>query len=89
MQMAQGIGLSAGTFKLLGLIELISVILFIIPRTAILGTVLLTAYMGGAIATHLTHGQPVMAPVIIEAIIVVVAFIRIPELKNRLLNAQV
>ncbi len=89
MQMAQGIGLSADTFKLLGLMELISVILFVIPRTAIRGTVLLTAYMGGAIATHLTHGQPVMAPVIIEAIIVVVAFIRIPELKNRLLNAQV
>lgn len=88
IQMASGIGLSAETFKILGLIEFLSVILFLVPRTGIIGTLLLTAYMGGAIATHLTHGQSVNAPALIEAIIWIVAVIRFPEMKNRLLNAN-
>jgi len=36
----------------LGIVEIACVILYIIPRTAILGAVLLTGYLGGAIATH-------------------------------------
>ena len=86
LEMAKGIGLDANNFKILGLIEIISVVLFLIPRTGIIGTLLLAAYMGGAIATHLTHGQPLIAPIIIEAIIWIVSVLRFPELKNRLLN---
>jgi len=88
LQMAQSIGLNADTFKIVALLELSSVILFIIPRTGILGTLLLAAYMGGAIATHLTHNQSVIAPVIIESIIWIVAIIRFPELKTRLFNSN-
>lgn len=86
LEMAKGIGLDANNFKILGLVEIISVVLFLIPRTGIIGTLLLAAYMGGAIATHLTHGQPLIAPIIIEAIIWIVSVLRFPELKNRLLN---
>lgn len=88
IQMAQSFGISIETFKILGIIELVSVILFIIPRTGILGTLLLAAYMGGAMATHLTHGQSILAPMIIEAIIWIAAVIRFPELKSRLLNSE-
>lgn len=88
IQMANGIGLSAETFRIIGLIEFLSVILFLIPRTGIIGTLLLAAYMGGAIATHVTHGQSLIAPAIIEAIIWIVAIIRFPELKHRLLNTN-
>ena len=35
-----------------------SVLLYAIPRTAVLGAILLTGYFGGAIATHLRLGQP-------------------------------
>ena len=35
-------------------------IAYVIPRTAILGAVLLTGYMGGAIATHVRVGSPLM-----------------------------
>lgn len=88
IQMAHGIGLSAETFRIIGLVEFLSAILFLIPRTGIIGTLLFAAYMGGAIATHLTHAQSLIAPAIIEAIIWIVALIRFPELKHRLLNTN-
>jgi uncharacterized membrane protein YphA (DoxX/SURF4 family) len=88
-KMTQDIGLSPSELTMVGIIELISVILFIIPRTGILGTLLLAAYMGGAIATHLTHGQSIIAPSIIQALIWIVAIIRFSELKIRLFNDQI
>src|SRR4051794_34137186 len=42
----------------LGILELACVILYAIPQTAVLGAVLVTGYMGGAIATHLRVGDP-------------------------------
>lgn len=69
IEMANGTGLSAETFMVIGLVEFVSVILFLVPRTGLIGTLLLAAYMGGAIATHLTHGQSIIAPAFIEAII--------------------
>ena len=79
-------GMSLGVFKMLGVIELLSLILFIIPRTGLLGTLLLTAYLGGAIATHLEHQQSVLTPVIIESVLWITATIRFPELSRRLLG---
>ena len=37
----------------LGILELGCVVVYLVPRTAILGAILITAYMGGAVATHL------------------------------------
>lgn len=88
VEMAKSIALNAATFKALGFIELVSVLLFLFPRTGIIGTLLLAAYMGGAIATHLTHGQSIIVPVVIEAAIWIVAALRFPELKSRLLHAN-
>ncbi|MCX6191485.1 MAG: DoxX family protein [Flavobacteriia bacterium] len=59
---------------------------FFFPRTGVIGTLLLCAYMGGAIATHLEHGQSIMAPCIIQAFLWAVAIYRFPELTNRLRN---
>ncbi len=84
--MAPGFGIDAATFKMLGCIELGSLILFIIPRTGVLGTLLLVAYLGGAIATHVEHAQPVMAPICITVFVWVVALIRFPELTQRILG---
>ena len=41
---------------MLGILTLIGVVLYAIPQTAVLGAILLTGYMGGAIATHLRIG---------------------------------
>jgi len=42
----------------IGIVELICVALFVIPRTSILGAILLTAYLGGATATQVRLGDP-------------------------------
>jgi DoxX-like family len=88
IKMAIGFGLDAKTMSLLGVVELVSMLLFVIPRTGVLGTLILVAYMGGAIATHLEHGLSIVAPCIIQSIIILVAFYRFPELRTKLLNSN-
>jgi hypothetical protein len=48
----------------LGIVVLICVILYIIPRTSVLGAILLTGYLGGAVASHLRHGDPLFSHVL-------------------------
>lgn len=80
------IGLDAKTYWLIGIIEVFSLTLFIIPRTGVIGTLLLAAYMGGAIVTHLEHQQPIFMAVAIQVVLWITAFIRFPELKQRILG---
>ena len=47
-----------GLARTLGIISLISTLLYAFPRTAVLGAILLTGYFGGAIWTHLRVGSP-------------------------------
>jgi hypothetical protein len=42
----------------LGIILLVSTLLYIVPRTSVLGAILLTGYLGGAVATHVRIGSP-------------------------------
>jgi hypothetical protein len=88
LKMASTFGLDLTANYTLGIVELAGVILFAIPRTGIIGTLLLAAYMGGAIATHLEHGLPVIAPCAIQAFIWIAAFVRFPELSNRILGRK-
>jgi hypothetical protein len=88
LKIAEGLGLNAQNYTILGVIEIISIVLFIIPRSGVLGTLLLAAYMGGAIATHLEHGQSVIAPCVIQTFLWIVAIYRFPELKTRLLKSD-
>ena len=46
-------------------VELACILLYLIPQTAVLGAILLTAYFGGAVATHLRVGEPWFIPVIV------------------------
>lgn len=83
---AAAFGLTPEILKMIGVVEILSIVLFIIPRTGLLGTLLLASYLGGAIATHLEHGQPIFAPVIIQCIVWITATIRFPELSQRLMG---
>ena len=51
----------ANVARLLGVIGLVSAALYAWPRTSVLGAILLTAYMGGAIATHMRIGSPLFS----------------------------
>ena len=86
LKMATNFGLDAGSFKMLGIVELVAALLFLYPRTGVLGTLLLAAYMGGAIATHLEHGDSIVAPCVIQAVLWIVAVFRFPELKSRIMS---
>ncbi len=83
---AKAMGLTPATMRNIGIIEIIITLLFASKRTGVLGGILLVAYMGGAIATHLEHGQSVVAPLVIAVFVGVVAMFRFPELSNRLLG---
>jgi len=51
----------ANVARMLGVIGLISTALYALPRTSLLGAILLTAYMGGAIATNARVGNPLFS----------------------------
>lgn len=44
--------------RTVGVIELVCLVIYLIPRTSVLGAVLWTGYLGGAVATHLRLGNP-------------------------------
>ena len=55
------LGWPASAILPLGIIQLLCLTAYLIPRTAILGAVLWTGYLGGAIATHMRLGQPLFS----------------------------
>lgn len=59
----RGLGwpLDMPTMTMLGLLLLIPTLLYIWPRTAILGAILITGYLGGAIATHVRINSPLFS----------------------------
>ena len=69
---------------LLGVVELVIAILWLIKRTGVFGALLGISYMGGVIATNLITGQSVIIPIIIQTVIWISTFYRFPELKASL-----
>jgi ABC-type transport system involved in cytochrome c biogenesis permease component len=61
MKAAAQIGYPPSTMFPIGLILLVCVVVYLIPRTAVLGAVLLTGYLGGAVATHVRVGDPLLS----------------------------
>jgi hypothetical protein len=57
----------------IGLLELVCLIIYVIPRTSILGAILLTGYLGGAVATHVRVGSPlfthILFPIYVAALL--------------------
>lgn len=49
----------------LGIVEVSCALLFLFPRTAFIGAILVTGYLGGATATHVRVGQPFFFPVLL------------------------
>ena len=64
-------GFPISTAVPLGIIEIVCIILYVMPRTSVLGAILLTGYLGGAVATNVRQQLPmlgyVLAPVYVAA----------------------
>jgi hypothetical protein len=52
------LGYPANTIFTIGLILLVCTVFYVIPQTAVLGAILLTGYLGGAVAANLRIGNP-------------------------------
>jgi ABC-type transport system involved in cytochrome c biogenesis permease component len=55
----------------LGIVLLTCTVLYVIPRTAILGAILLTGYLGGAVATHVRVGSPLLSHILFPVYVAV------------------
>jgi DoxX-like family len=62
-------GYPPATLLIFGILEVSCVVVYLIPRTAILGATLLTGYLGGAIATHVRVGDPFVVPLVLGIVV--------------------
>ena len=69
-------GYPPGVLVPLGVVVLACVVLYLVPRTAVLGAILLTGYLGGAVNTHVRAGEPWFLAVIVGALVWVALYLR-------------
>jgi hypothetical protein len=64
VESATQIGYPVATLRPIGLTLLVCTVLYAIPRTATFGAILLTGYLGGAVASKLRIGDPLFSSVL-------------------------
>ena len=68
-QVVDGFGYPPSALAGIGLLELTCVLVYAVPRTATLGAVLLTGYLGGAVATHVRIEESFAGPLAVGAVV--------------------
>jgi hypothetical protein len=63
------VGYPASCAGPLGLVLVACTVLYVVRRTSVLGAILLTAYLGGATATHVRMGEPFVFPVVVGVLV--------------------
>jgi hypothetical protein len=80
------LGYPASVVLGIGVLELLCLVGYLIPRTAILGAVMLTGYLGGAVATHVRVGSPlfthILFPIYVGVLIWGGLYLRDPRLRG-------
>ena len=71
-------GFEGGRITFIATLEVISAFLFLVPKTRSIGLLLVSSYMGGAIATHLGHGQSILQPSFVLFLLWLGAWLRHP-----------
>jgi len=73
------------TLTIIGVLELSCAVLYAIPQTAVLGAVLMTGYLGGAVATHVRISDPEwVGPAVLGAVAWVGLYLREARLRELL-----
>ena len=79
------LGYPVDTIPVMAALVLGCTLLYAIPRTSVLGAVLLTGYLGGAVATHLRHSDPLFSHILFPVYVGVMAwgglYLREPRLQ--------
>jgi hypothetical protein len=79
------LGYQESTIVPLGIVLVICTLIYIFPATSVLGAILLTGYLGGAVATHVRMGEgafPIVFPVIWGALVWGGLYLRNPRLRS-------
>jgi hypothetical protein len=74
-------GYPESTLGPIGFVELACAILYAVPQTSALGAVLLTGYLGGAVATHVRVGDPFLTPLVLGILVWAGLFLRDDRLR--------
>jgi hypothetical protein len=86
------LGFPESTVVPIGVLLLVGVVLYVIPKTSVLGAIYLAAYLGGAVASHYRLGNPlathVLFPVYVAAFIWGGLALRNPRLLAVLMGGQ-
>ena len=69
-------GYPAGLLLALGIVELVCTALYAFPRTAVLGAILVTGYLGGAVATHVRVSEGFASPLLLGVLVWAGLFLR-------------
>lgn len=77
-------GFPDGALLKLGVVELLCILLYVIPRTATLGAILLTGYLGGAICTHFRASESVIMPIALGVFVWGGLYLRDPRFRQLL-----
>jgi len=72
-------GFGGHRLMLIAIAEILSSLLFLVPRTRSAGLLLVSAFLGGAIATHMQHDQSVLQPAVVLTLLWLGAWLRHPE----------
>lgn len=73
-------GFDDGKLLFVALLEVGSALLFLIPATRSFGLMMVSAFLGGAIATHLQHGQSIAGPSVVLILMWSGTWLRHPEI---------
>jgi len=68
----------------IGIVEIACVVVYAIPRTAVLGAILTTAYLGGAVATHVRVQDPFFPPIVFGILVWVGLYLRDDRIRSLL-----
>lgn len=71
------LGYPAGSLAAIGAFELVCLVLYVVPRSAPVGALLWTGYLGGAIATHVRLGHPLASHVLFPVYVAVLVWLPI------------
>ena len=88
MKNFEHLGFSASVVRPLGIVEALIAILLLVPRTAFVGAILSSGYLGGAVCTHLRIGEPLVAPIMVGVLCWVGYGLRNPGLMRQLLGLR-
>ena len=88
VEVMQKLGFSVDLVRPLGLVLAVSTLLHLVRRTQLLGAVLVTAYLGGATATHVHAGTPFWFSVVMGVLLWIAYGLRSPQLRELVLSAR-